>query len=166
METPRYVDSAAQTIRSLVRSDKFSEAISICERHIAEWPDFIKDQAWHDLAYVLWCSGAQSDAINAISTAIALAPNDAAHRDARARWALELRKFEITIADCTVLLEIEKSRNSEAFVDAAHVLRGFALVGLNSLEAARADMLLIRGEGPFRIWKKDWAKTTLLSLTE
>ncbi len=50
---------------------------------------------------------------------------------------LNCRKFEITVTDCTELLEIEESRSSDAFVDAAHVFPRVCLhVGLNSLEEA------------------------------
>jgi tetratricopeptide (TPR) repeat protein len=159
------VGAAAHRVRALVRSRRFVEAIELSERNIASWPISIRDQAWHDLAYTFWCAGRTQDAMTAVTTAIELNSRDAAHRDARARWALEMRDFKTTIEDCTSLLEIEMARKSEAFVDAARVLRGFALLQIGTKEEARNDLTAVHGSGPFRIWKRDWTMTELLSLT-
>jgi len=160
------VDAAAHQVRALVRSQQFVEAIALSEQNITSWPISIRDRAWHNLAYALWCAGQKQDAMTAVATAIELNPRDAAHRDARACWALELRDFRTTIEDCTSLLEIERVRKSEAFADAAHILRAFALAQTGAKEEARNDLAAVRGSGPFRIWRRDWTKAELLDLTQ
>ena len=160
------VDAAAQKVRALIRSQRFIEAIELSEHNVASWPMSIRDQAWHDLAYTLWCAGRKQDAIAAMTAVIELNSRYAGHRYSRAHWALELRDFRTTVEDCAVLLEIEKARQSEAFVDAAYVLRAFALAQTGAKEEARSDLAAVRGCGPFHIWRRDWTKAELLDLTQ
>lgn len=157
-------ERAHRAILQLVRKRRYDEAIALCEAHIAAWSGKEQGEAWHQLAYVRLMMGNGASAIDAITRAIELAPDDPSHRDARADWALDLKQYAIVIEDCRALVEIESNRGSAAFVDSAHAMRAFALVQCGRLSEANDELRGVKGDGPFRIWHRDWTKSQLMTL--
>jgi tetratricopeptide (TPR) repeat protein len=130
--------------------------------HLANWPPRHRDEVLHNLSYVQWAQGNHDEAMSSISSAVVLAPLAPEHRDARARWAIELERYDVAIRDCTALLDIERARRSEAFTDAALALRAFASIQTGDLATARADLCRLTDEGPFRIARGFWSRRDLL----
>ncbi len=160
------LDSAHSAILNLVRKKKYEAAVALCKAHLERWPEANLHEAWHNLSYVQSAQGDTLGAIDSLSKAVSLAPDYPAHRDARARLALQSGKEGLAIEDCTALLRIEGQRRSIAFVSSARLIRSLAYMNSGSIEAAYQDLKDIDDSGSFYMGGVVYSKAQLLGEIE
>lgn len=159
-------DDAFEEIMRLTSKGEFETAIGLCSKHLQEWPSSKHDDALHNLAYIRSYTGDLAGAFITISKAIDLAPEVTGHRHARATWALELKRYDVVVADATVLLDLERACDSIVYKNAALVIRSFAFSKLGRYADALYDLSNVDDDGPFRICGAFWMKAQLLQLAQ
>lgn len=159
----KQLDQGLQEVLKFVRVSNFDEAVALCRLQIQTWPDVNRHHAWHNLYHVQKSAGETDEAMTSIATAIQLAPDYPGHRDARARFALELGEFDLVLEDSAALLRIERKRNSKAFMDIGHVLQAVALSHCDDWDGALHHLENVEDVGPFRICSSNWTKEQLIA---
>ena len=150
------VDKVHAQVLDLVRERKCEDALRICRESLELWDECFHHDAWDQLAYVLWSCGQKDEAIEAISKAIVMAPEDRGHRFSRARFALGMGDLTLAKADWTKLVDLERALASEAFVGAALLGRALANAGLGDTQAALNDLSQIGDDEIMLVNKRLW----------
>lgn len=157
-------DRVHAQVLELTRERRFEEALTICYRCVEEWEDPLRHEAWHNLAYALFCCDRMGEAIDAITKAIELAPEDRAHLFSRARWALAVGDLVTAEADWSKLIEVDERLKSEAFLSAALIGRALTRMRARRVVDAEADLRRVDDEEIIFIEDRLWTVEDIRAL--
>lgn len=160
------VDREYYIVMGLVQSGNFEAALDLCRRYIECWPSGDRHHAFGWLAYVHERMKNKVAAMEAITSAIKLAPAWIPHLDQRMLLATDIGNFPMALDDATSIISIERQRGSVAFIESAHVYRAYALIRMGRIEEAFSDLSTVQDQGPFRIAGRWWLKSELVEIAQ
>lgn len=163
MSSPN-VDRLHRDVIRLTQGADFEKALEICQAAIRDWGASDVHYAWHDLAFVLWSSGSKDEAFDAVSYAVALAPDCRSHRLSRALWATGEGKLEMARADWSELIRLEDVTRSEVFLSVALLGRALTSLRRGELAAARDDLARVEAGAEIIVGNRLWAVEDLKRL--
>ena len=151
-----------RTVRALLHSKKAEDALRFCDG----WIDRVSDDARYDVlgarADTKWVLGDRLAALEDLAIAKSLRPDKSGSRYQECVWLLELRRFPEAAEAAMQLIELEKSKNSERFIDSASFFCAYALVALDQFEDGLSLLRQVRDEKPFWVAGELISKADLL----
>jgi tetratricopeptide (TPR) repeat protein len=159
------VDRLHQQVLCLTRQERYADALALCERAMKNLaPCFLHD-VWHCKAHVLWTYGRNDEALDAISHAISLDPENRPHRFARARWATAEGKLHLAEEDWTELVRLEEQLQSDAFLRSALAARALTRMLMRNEDLALQDLRRLRGDEEIVIGDRLWSVPAIRRLS-
>lgn len=121
-----------QEIRQLLNSGRAQEALSHCNSYFEATPD-LNDDSFSCRADVRWACGERKLAVGDMQKAHQLNPNSRAHLYQLAHWQVDLGSYQKALDCSEKLIELEVSKNSKRFLDAAIFIKGYSLLRLGNV---------------------------------
>jgi tetratricopeptide (TPR) repeat protein len=124
-------------IRELAKQGDHDAALRLSEQAASELP--LEAEVWRMQGYVHARHGNHVDAVQALSRAIALQPNEPDYYFTRGRYYLAASDANRAIADFSKTIELCDLHRSDYYREIAHLMRAEALLRLGRHHEARAD---------------------------
>jgi tetratricopeptide (TPR) repeat protein len=151
--------SLRQVIRSLISSGMAQEALLHCNSYFEANAD-LNDDLFSCRADVRWVCGERLLAISDMEIAHKLRPTSRAHLYQLAHWQVDVGDYQKALECAEKLRELELSKNSKRFIDAALFIKGYSLIRLGKIDEGKKILKLVADEQPI------WIEGRLVSKNE
>lgn len=150
---------ASRRIRRLLDSRAYEDAVAACSEAVERYPD--QGRFYYSRAQAKLLSGGRNPdftaAIEDVSRAIELSPEEPTGRFFRGIWSLELGDWSRAAEDLAEAVALEEVVGSNYYVDSARLLRALALRELGDANRAKAEVAKCHPSASFyarrRLWK-------------
>jgi tetratricopeptide (TPR) repeat protein len=124
-------------IFQLQKERRFEEALESGARLQAAYPQSHHVHKW--VAHVFEAMVNLEEAIRELSEAIVLAPGEPDYYFSRARWRLELGRYDDAIADCDSVIAVESTLGRHYYLGASYFIRALSKARIGDNRGALDD---------------------------
>lgn len=142
------LEATIEQIRQLVKREKYSEAIELADHYLVNNPK--EAQMWSSKSYVNAQAGDILGAIDDVSQAIALAPDEPAYWYKRGQYWFEKEDYKQAIVDFSHTIEASHKHGTSYYVGPAYLFRADSYLRIGELQKARDDCQQIPND--LRTW--------------
>ena len=156
------IENELKDISSLVEDKKYDTAIAACDKLVKIYPD---DSALYDKRARIYARKKQWDlAVNDITTAIDINCKEPDFYFTRARYLINLGKYQEAIIDLNKSISLEEEYGSSYYIEAAIFFRAYSEYKLGFVEDALKDLQLVRDDSTMHLDGKVHTKNEILKL--